>query len=204
MHDIRRLRVEDAAEAGALLGRAFCDNPGYLAILSHLTASERSVAVARAKRGFAEAAVRYQEAEGVWDGGRMVAASLVSAPGQYPVGLRVFAWHARGCVPSGPRALRKFLMMDRYMSRRHPRERHYYLFVLGVEPAMQGRGLGRALLNALNARADRAGVACYLETDRESAMRLYKSVGYEVVTDETVPGMGTLRMWTMRRAPRVG
>jgi GNAT superfamily N-acetyltransferase len=198
--EIRPLRVEHAREAGAMLGRAFCDNAGYRAILAHYAPGARLAAVSRAKRGFAEAAIRYQQAEGIWDGERLVAASLVAAPGQFPIALRAFAWHARGVLPSGPRAVRKFLYTDFYMSRRHPREPHYYLFVLGVEPAQQGRGLGRTLLHALSARADAARLPCYLETDRESAMMLYRSVGYEVVSDERVP-VADFRMWTMRRPP---
>ena len=54
---------------------------------------------------------------------------------------------------------------------------------LGVEPAHQGRGIGRALLRDLLAVADAAHAAVFLEvrTDNEPAHALYASEGFAVV-----------------------
>lgn len=197
--DIRPLTLGDVDAVGALLGRAFSDNPAYRAILAHLTDEARATAVAHVKHGFTSAAVRYQEAHGIWHDGVLAGASLVCAPGQYPHGLFAFAHHAAGCLTTGWRGLRSLLRTDAYISKRHVREPHFYLFVLGVEPHAQGRGLGKALLRALNARADERGLPCYLETDRRTSVQLYESVGYVVVTEEDVPGVPGLHMWTMRR-----
>jgi ribosomal protein S18 acetylase RimI-like enzyme len=197
--DIRPLTLGDVDAAGALLGRAFSDNPAYRAILAHLGDEARGAAVARVKHGFASAAVRYQEAHGIWHEGALAGASLVCAPGQYPHRLSAFAHHATGCLTTGWRGLRSFLRTDAYISRRHVREPHFYLFVLGVEPHAQGRGLGKALLRALNARADERGLPCYLETDKPTSVQLYESAGYVVVTEGDVPGVAGLHMWTLRR-----
>ena len=86
-----------------------------------------------------------------------------------------------------------------HMQRLHPRERHWYLFFLGVEPSLQGRGLGGELLKRFTARADGDRVIGYLETDRESNLRLYRRHGFEIVGDEVLPKLGDLRLWTMRR-----
>jgi GNAT superfamily N-acetyltransferase len=152
-------------------------------------------------QGFVEAAIRHQEATGVWLDGGLVGASLVQAPGQYPTRLVAKAWQAAGIATTGPAAIARFLRLDRYLARTHLREPHYYLFVLGIDPPMQGRGLGKKLLAALAANADARRLPTYLETDKETSVRLYTSAGYEVLTDETIPGVG-FRMWTMRRAPR--
>ncbi|HEY8376885.1 MAG TPA: GNAT family N-acetyltransferase, partial [Nannocystis sp.] len=72
---------------------------------------------------------------------------------------------------------------------------------LGVEPAMQGRQIGSALLRALSARADAAGLPCYLETDREPAMRLYLRHGYEVVGEHVLTELDGVRFWRMERPP---
>ena len=199
---IRPLGAADASAAGALLGRAFQDNPAYRAILPHLSDGARAAAVGRVKRGFADAAIRWQEAEGTWVDGELAAASLVCAPGQYPPRVAAFLRHARGCISTGPRGAINFFRADLYITRKHLRGPHYYLFVLGVDPAHQRKGLGRQLLASLNARADAARVPCYLETDKPTSVALYESVGYEVTTEEDVPGVPGMHLWTMRRPAR--
>ncbi len=199
MYDIRPLGGADVEAAGALLGRAFADNPAYRAILRHMPDDVRARTVARVKRGFAAASVRWQEAHGVWDGGHMAGVSLVCAPGQYPHGPLAFQRHAWGCMTAGWRGIVNFMRADAHIRRRHLRGPHYYLFVLGVDPAHQKRGLGRALLGALSERADARSLPCYLETDKPSSVELYRSAGYVVLTEEDVPGVPGLHFWTMRR-----
>jgi len=185
-----------------LLGRAFCDNPAYRAILPHLSDEARAAAVRRVKRGFTDAAVRWQEAHGIWVDGRLAGASLVCAPGQYPHRMRAFLRQARGCGTTGWRGITNFLFTDAYITRRHIRGPHYYLFVLGIDPAYQRMGLGKAMLAALAERADTKGVPCYLETDKATSVALYRSAGYEVLTEEDVPRVLGMHMWTMQREAR--
>jgi len=54
---------------------------------------------------------------------------------------------------------------------------------IGVDPAHQGRGLGRVLLHRLLTPADEVGATIFLEvrTDNEPARRLYESEGFEIV-----------------------
>jgi ribosomal protein S18 acetylase RimI-like enzyme len=203
-HEIRALERGDAALGGAVLGRAFVDSPGYHALLSHLDGTRRAIALERVKRGFVEAAVRFHEAKGVWVDGELAGASLVQAPGQYPTSLRAEAWQSAGCARTGLRGIANFIRMRSYIAKHHLREPHYYLFVLGIEPKFQGRGLGRALLAKLHERVDANGVASYLETDTERNVRLYSSVGYEVITDERIPAFPDFRCWTMRRPRQRG
>jgi ribosomal protein S18 acetylase RimI-like enzyme len=197
--DIRPLANADVEPAGALLGRAFADNPAYRAIFRHLPDERRAKVVGRVKRGFTAAAVSWQEAHGIWEGGTLAGASLVCAPGQYPHGFLAFQRHAAGCLTAGWRGIRNLLLADGYIRRRHIRGPHYYLFVLGIDPSHQKRGLGRALLGALSERADAASLPCYLETDKPSSVELYRSAGYAVLTEEDVPRIPGMHMWTMCR-----
>jgi ribosomal protein S18 acetylase RimI-like enzyme len=196
---VRPLVRDDVAAAGALLGRAFQDNPVYRAIFSHLDDAGRARAVGRMKLAFTDAAVRWQEAEGIWVDGELAGVSLVCAPGQYPHRLSVFLRHARGTLGMGWRSIRQLLRMDAYIRSRHFRGPHYYLFVLGIEPARQRQGLGRDLLRSLAARVDGHLVSAYLETDQATSVALYRSVGFEVDTEEDVGTIPGLHMWTMTR-----
>jgi ribosomal-protein-alanine acetyltransferase len=57
------------------------------------------------------------------------------------------------------------------------------IHTLGVDPAFRGRGIGRALLRALLAVADREHATVFLEvrTDNEAALALYRAEGFAVV-----------------------
>jgi ribosomal protein S18 acetylase RimI-like enzyme len=123
---------------------------------------------------------------------------LAFGPASYPLDLRSYAWLAFGPLSAGPRTALRYALADRHLRRLHPHAPHWYLFVLGVDPAEQGRGLGSRMLEELCASADRDGVPCYLETDKESSVRLYQRHGFRVEHDETEPRLG-LRFWTMSR-----
>jgi [ribosomal protein S18]-alanine N-acetyltransferase len=57
------------------------------------------------------------------------------------------------------------------------------IHTIGVDPAFQGRGIGRALLRGLLAVADAARATVFLEvrTDNDAARGLYESEGFAVV-----------------------
>ena len=80
-------------------------------------------------------------------------------------------------------------------------ERHWYLFVLGVEPSSQGRGVGGALMEPVLAQADTKNTPCYLETQFERNVPFYERQGFEVVDEGAVPNHGP-RFWSMLRKPR--
>lgn len=78
---------------------------------------------------------------------------------------------------------------------------HYYLMLLGVDPPLQGQGIGGALIQPVLARADAAGLPCYLETEREINVRFYLRHGFRVLVETAVPGGGPA-IWTMARTPQ--
>jgi ribosomal protein S18 acetylase RimI-like enzyme len=199
--EIRRLEPEHVDAAAKLLARAFATSPAYEAILRIDDPARRVRAIERVKRGFVQASVRYEEPSGLWVDGELAAVSLVASPEQYPPRLAAHAWEASGVLTTGPFAALRFLRYELHTGPLHPKEPHAYLFVLGVEPKLQGRGLGKLLLAKMADEADVRGVPCYLETDTETNVRIYTSVGYRVVTEGTVPGIG-FRMWTMIRPTR--
>ncbi len=203
MPELRPLRPTQIAEAGALLGRAFLDNPASQAALTRLTPARRARVVAALHTSFCAAAVAHWTAEGLFADDQLLGLMLTLAPGVYPPSLRARLTALRGALGAGLHGLRNYMRIDEHMSGLHPTEPHHYFFILGVDPPAQGRGHGRTMLDALHARADAERLPCYLETDRETSVRLYEHAGYRVLTDARLPAVGDLRMWTMRRDPQL-
>ena len=82
----------------------------------------------------------------------------------------------------------------------HPAEAHWYLPLLGVDPARQGHGYGSALLRHALARSDRDGVPAYLEATSPRNRALYERHGFAAVGTIRVAGWPPI--WPMLRRPR--
>ncbi|MDE2290533.1 MAG: GNAT family N-acetyltransferase, partial [Elusimicrobia bacterium] len=84
---------------------------------------------------------------------------------------------------------------------RHPREPHWYLQLLAVEPGSQRSGIGTALLAPALERIDAEGAPAYLETQDEANLAYYARVGFALV-ERVDLGPGLPGLFTMRREPR--
>ena len=80
----------------------------------------------------------------------------------------------------------------------HPKEPHWYLILLAVDPPWQRRGAGSMLVEHGLAFADAAGVGAYLETQKEENLAYYRRFGFELV-DTLRPLPGGLPYYTMWR-----
>jgi len=67
------------------------------------------------------------------------------------------------------------------LSSYHPHAPHWYLAMIGVDPARQGQGLGSAMLKEALARCDADGVIAYLESSQPRNVPLYERFGFEVI-----------------------
>lgn len=77
---------------------------------------------------------------------------------------------------------------------------HWYLAVIAVDPAAQGSGYGRRLLEPIAEDADRRGIPCFLETSNEKNIEYFKRHGYELRGHaEVIPN--DLQVWAMVREP---
>jgi len=76
--------------------------------------------------------------------------------------------------------------------------RHWYLEMLGVHPAYQGKGYAGKLLKPMLARADREGVPCFLETQAEKNVAFYEHFGFRVAEVGIIPG-SDVKSWGMVR-----
>jgi ribosomal protein S18 acetylase RimI-like enzyme len=98
-------------------------------------------------------------------------------------------------------ALPRLMKVLTYMERKHPHEPHWYLPVVGVATAWQGRGFGSALLRPVLERCDAEGVPAYLEASTPRNRALYERNGFEVVEECRYVDDGP-PMWLMWRVPR--
>uniref|UniRef100_A0A7S0VXU4 N-acetyltransferase domain-containing protein n=1 Tax=Hemiselmis tepida TaxID=464990 RepID=A0A7S0VXU4_9CRYP len=60
-------------------------------------------------------------------------------------------------------------------------EKHWYVYMLQVDPSAQYKGLGTRLLNFVTTLADREGVPTYLETVGDPLVSMYEKKGFKVV-----------------------
>lgn len=96
-----------------------------------------------------------------------------------------------------PLALPGFLALER----RHPAQPpHWYLNMLGTDPAAQGQGIGSALLAPVLDRCDEDGLGAYLESSKQANIAFYARHGFRVTAEHDLP-RGP-RLWLMWREPR--
>ncbi|MFO0689866.1 MAG: GNAT family N-acetyltransferase [Myxococcota bacterium] len=188
----RDARPEEHRSVCDVLGRAFADDPvaEYL-FPDPATRAERYAGFAGiAITAFASAAVVTTEPE-------LRCGAIWQAPTHATLGplrqLRLLA-SLVGLTRSGfGRAAR----LGELMSRHHPRERHWYLAVLGTDPSAQRRGLASAVLQPVLERADRERLPAYLESSKAANIPFYNKHGFEVVDELRVPDGPSL--WPMIR-----
>lgn len=129
---------------------------------------------------------------------RIVGSATWLGPGTLPRSrareARIYLACARALLPGCNR--RTGLRLLDAVERAHPDEPHWYLAVLGVDPAMQGRGLGRALLEPVLDRCDDLIEPAYLETQKPDNLPFYERFGFRVVGEVQVSDSPTIwRMW---------
>jgi ribosomal protein S18 acetylase RimI-like enzyme len=188
----------DVARLAAVLGEAMADDPLWSwAIPQVREARRRRLTVLytgflRASLGRGDTVLTTQDRSAV---------GIFRAPGR-----RGDTW--RDMLRMAPRSiaalrvgLGKLIRYDNACSDRAPSRPHWYLYVLGTDPAIQGTGAGSALVAALVRRAEAAAVPIALETETEGNVAWYAGRGFEVTdTFEIASGV---RVWTMLRPSQI-
>jgi ribosomal protein S18 acetylase RimI-like enzyme len=191
---VRVVTADDLDALGAVLGRAYADDPVWTWVYPQPDRSRRLArmfrSLLRATRERGATVLTDQAARGaaIWQ--RSDDRSL-GALGNLRMGTTI--------ITSGARIRRSHAVM-RALERRHPHEPHWYLAVLGTDPAHQGEGVGSALVrHVLDDRANTTEPA-YLETETEANVPFYERHGFEVIGELDVPSGGP-HLWLMWREP---
>jgi ribosomal protein S18 acetylase RimI-like enzyme len=196
---VRTARKADVRELARTLGRAFFDDPPFVWMLPDERSRERRAAgVFRAI--LLSHAMRYGGVDVASDGAAIVGGAIWLPPGHWAptVGeqLRSLPQYARALGREMGRASELAAAMGNH----HPREEHWYLYAIGVDPARQGQGVASALLRSRLARCDADAMPAYLESTKSGNVPLYEHFGFEV-TGTLDPPKGAPPLTAMWRHP---
>ena len=194
--DLRTIQPGDLPELSVALARAFEGNPG-MGWTFRSDARRRG----RLERGFELYLQRIWMPRGdPFTTEQLAGAACWLPPGGWhlPMAqqLRLLPGIASRAREDTPRLLRFFQIADA----KHPREPHWYLALLGVDPDHQGRGFGSHLMRPVLTRCDREKLPAYLETDTERNVAFYERHGFAVTEKFDLPGGGP-PIWLMWREP---
>lgn len=190
----RRATRAELPALAAVLARALAEDPGWIHLFPEdATRVGRMTAMMRAMIGRA-----YLRLGETW----MVegAGAVWAPPGRRHVSIARqvslvprLAWLLRSKVAT---AWKMFGIMEG----RAPREPHWYLSTLGVDPARQGQGLGVAVVRPVLEICDRDRVLAWLESTNPRNHGFYRRLGFEVA--EQVPMAGGPTFTFFARRPR--
>jgi len=181
MFEVRSARSGDVEGAVTALGEAFAQDPlmlylfrenpngvraGAMAFFSILfrarIALDMPAYVLQQAGGLAGAAMGYDTSRPVWP------EALASEWRQFERGVPGFA--------------ARLAAYETICEAHQPSEDHHYLGVIGVHPALQGKGAGKALLDTFCAlsSADPQSHGVYLDTSNPRSLEFYYKNGFEL------------------------
>jgi GNAT superfamily N-acetyltransferase len=196
----RPARKDDVGELSRTLARAFYDDPVMIWLLPDEKARTEQLC-----RLFTTMTRHHHLGRGgvevAYDGPGVGAAALWDPPNQWletrraqlamtPTFIRVF----------GLRSMRGRAVQE-LMKDFHPEEPHWYLAVIGSDPAVRGRGFGQVLMRSRLDRCDAEYCPAYLESTKVENVPYYERFGFTVTSEIVLPDGGPT-MWAMWRAPR--
>jgi len=183
-----------------VLARAFRDNPLNVAVIGSASSARRLRCNLHGMRASLAAAIRHGAALTASLDGRVAGGLIAVPPGAYPLPAPGPLRQLRCLLGQGFRVAMRWGEVFEMLEAHHPTAPHWYLGTLGVDPPLQRRGVGAALLQAWIERVDGSRMPAYLETDRASNLPFYTSVGFEPVGRIEVLGVP---IWRMQRSHHV-
>ncbi|HEX4199592.1 MAG TPA: hypothetical protein VHZ26_19305 [Caulobacteraceae bacterium] len=188
----------DADPLSQTLGRAFLDDPMICFLLQD--EATRPVKMPRLFKLLFKLGLPYGGCD-VTSG--YEAAALWRPPGQWEIPWWQYIVNGADFIGLfGLAGARHVTSVMDVIEKRHPHEPHWYLQVLGTDPAKQGKGYGGVVIRRQLANADAKGMPAYLESSKESNIPIYSSFGFEVTGEIKLPDGPTLwPMWRKARTP---
>ena len=194
--DLRAVTPADVPTLAPRLAAAFQDDPGMSWALS-----DPAKRPDKLERSFAELMRRVWLPRGVGHTTTdAVGAALWLPPGAWRLSVGLQLRLTPHMLRVAGIEMWKIVAMNARAESRHPEVPHWYLALLGVDPAAQGRGYGPHLLRPILDRCDAERTPAYLETGTERNVALYRGLGFEVSDEFDLPRGGP-PVWCMWREP---
>ena len=196
---LRRATSVDVKSLAAVMARAFFDDPPLTWMLP-----DPATRLPRVTRMFATVigveSLRYGGVDIACEGEKILGGAIWLPPGHWQPALRVqihaLPTYARAFAAAWGRAAR----YGHALEDAHPKESHWYLKAIGVDPGWQGRGVASPLLRSRLERCDQDGQPAYLETSKPDNVPLYEHFGFRRIGDVDMPA-GAPVITAMWRAP---
>ncbi|HEX4059096.1 MAG TPA: GNAT family N-acetyltransferase [Galbitalea sp.] len=193
--EVRHATLADAAAIGEVFALAFAQDP----VTSWVTpdAGRRARLLVRLNTAIARyEGIRLGATYVAVDAGRLVGAAIWRPPGRAPLRFGSVRFALVSGVALGL-SIPRTIAAGRAAAGARPREPHWYLQLLGVDPDIQGCGVGSALVGEHLRVVDAAGLSACLETTGEN-VGFYGRLGFEVVGEIAMP-VGAPREYSLVR-----
>ena len=186
---IAALDPADRHGAAVVLARAFRDNPLNMAVIGAADAGRRLRSNLHGMRSLVPAAADHGEVLVARSAGRLAGVLIAVPPGAYPLPPPPLARRIRCLLGQGWRVATRWGRVFDALHAHHPDTPSWYLGTLGVDPAFQGRGVGKTLLvKALRQAAelsDKIGIAAVeVHALDEEARSFYLKYGFTSLIDD--------------------
>jgi len=196
---LRPATSDDVDALAAVLARAFSDDPPMVWLLP-----DPATRLGRLTRMFVTIigieSLPYGGVDIAYASKEILGGAIWMPPGHWQPGLlgkiRAAPGHWRAVATAEIRAAR----MGHALSRAHPKEPHWYLKSIGIDPACQGRGAAGLLLRPRLEHSDRDGQPAYLEASKPELVPLYERFGFRRTGNVGMPA-GAPVLTKMWRAP---
>lgn len=195
--DIRKLTAEEVQPIARALAQAFYGDPHFRWIVR-----DDGKRMTRLERAFATFVRRlWLPHDESYTHQRLIGAALWMPPEAWHLGLLTQLLLAPRLIRIMRGDAGRLLRAVTFIENQHPHKPpHWYLPMIGVKPAWQGRGYGAALLRPMLVRCDAEGTPAYLEASTPRNRILYERHGFEVVEECRYARSGP-PLWTMWREP---
>ena len=195
---IRELRLDDLFVAADLTARSMRDNPLNVAAFGSDLA-RRKERMRRMFRIVLPTTHRKGLVLGAFDGAVLVglAGTMPSTSCQPGSGEKLLLLPQMiGAV--GFSGLARLVRWTERWATHDLAEPHWHLGPVAVDPHLQRKGIGTALMIEYCTRLDRANAVGYLETDKAENVKFYGRFGFQTIVQAPVLNIPN---WFMRRAP---
>jgi len=187
--ELLRLTLKERDAGTAVLGRAFTEYE----LLRYYFPDETERRAVADMFGFIALSVCLKYGEVYASSEKLEGVAAWLPPGKAPFG----GWQIIRSVPLsilfrfGRQGASRMWAYGRYVDNLHRKlvpYPHWYLQIIGVGPAYHGQGFSSRLVRPVLERIDRERMPCFLETNTGKNVAIYRRFGFEVVSEDKIPG----------------